>query len=104
MLNNAVVYLIYLIIIISLIFICFICFIILSVLFILFILIVIKYFFLGLVHDSTDSYVGALYFTSFLSLSCVFLWLIGGLWTGRNTLKLNQRNLSEEQESSLENI
>ncbi|XP_071558484.1 uncharacterized protein [Temnothorax nylanderi] len=52
---------------------------------------------IGLVHDSTDSYVGALYFTSFLSLSCVFLWSIGGLWTlGRNTLKLNQRNPSGE--------
>jgi len=43
---------------------------------ILSILIKIKYFILGLVHDSTDSYVGALYFTSFLSLSCVFLWSI----------------------------
>ncbi|XP_024893812.1 uncharacterized protein LOC112468729 [Temnothorax curvispinosus] len=59
---------------------------------------------IGLVHDSTDSYVGALYFTSFLSLSCVFLWSIGGLWAlGRNTLKLNQRNPSGEQENSHEN-
>ncbi|KYN13878.1 PREDICTED: uncharacterized protein LOC108766313 [Trachymyrmex cornetzi] len=51
---------------------------------------------IGLVHDSTNSYVGALYFTSFLSLSCVFLWLIGGLWTFRRN-KLNEQNPSEEQ-------
>ncbi|KAL0121790.1 hypothetical protein PUN28_006924 [Cardiocondyla obscurior] len=60
---------------------------------------------IGLVHDSTDSYVGALYFTSFLSLTCVFLWLIGGLWTpgrSKNTLKLNYPGLSEEQENSRE--
>ncbi|XP_011692211.1 PREDICTED: monocarboxylate transporter 9-like isoform X2 [Wasmannia auropunctata] len=57
---------------------------------------------IGLVHDSTDSYVGALYFTSCLSLSCVFLWLISGLWTlGRNK---NQQNLSEKQENSREKI
>ncbi|XP_039308406.1 monocarboxylate transporter 9-like isoform X2 [Solenopsis invicta] len=60
---------------------------------------------IGLVHDATNSYVGALYFTSFLSLSCVFLWSISGLWTpGRNTLKLNQQNSSEEQENTRENI
>jgi len=59
---------------------------------------------IGLAHDLTDSYVGALYFTSFLSLSCIFLWFISGLWTiGRNTLKSNQRNPSEEQENSCEN-
>ncbi|XP_011862379.1 PREDICTED: uncharacterized protein LOC105559003 [Vollenhovia emeryi] len=61
---------------------------------------------IGLVHDSTDSYVGALYFTSLLSSSCVFLWLISGLWTlGKNTrsvLKLNQQN-PEGQENSLDN-
>ncbi|KYN43017.1 Monocarboxylate transporter 2 [Trachymyrmex septentrionalis] len=51
---------------------------------------------IGLVHDSTNSYVGALYFTSFLSLSCVFLWLIGGLWTFHRN-KLNKQNPSEEQ-------
>ncbi|XP_018400273.1 PREDICTED: monocarboxylate transporter 9-like isoform X2 [Cyphomyrmex costatus] len=51
---------------------------------------------IGLVHDSTNSYVGALYFTSFLSLSCVFLWLIGGLWIF-NRNKLNEQNPSEEQ-------
>ncbi|KAG5315825.1 MOT1 protein, partial [Acromyrmex insinuator] len=51
---------------------------------------------IGLIHDSTNSYVGALYFTSFLSLSCVFLWLIGGLWTFRRN-KLNEQNPSEEQ-------
>ncbi|KAL6440491.1 hypothetical protein ACFW04_003188 [Cataglyphis niger] len=48
---------------------------------------------IGLVHDLTDSYVGALYFTSLLSLSCVFLWSIGGLWTpGKNNLRLTQQN------------
>ncbi|KAG5307764.1 MOT1 protein, partial [Pseudoatta argentina] len=51
---------------------------------------------ISLIHDSTNSYVGALYFTSFLSLSCVFLWLIGGLWTFRRN-KLNEQNPSEEQ-------
>ncbi|CAK9821507.1 Monocarboxylate transporter 14 [Anthophora retusa] len=35
---------------------------------------------IGIVHDSTMSYVGALHFTSMLSVSCVFLWYIGGLW------------------------
>lgn len=35
---------------------------------------------IGLVRDATKSYVGALHFTSMLSLSCVVLWLIGGLW------------------------
>lgn len=29
------------------------------------------------------SYVGALHFTSILSLSCVVLWYIGGLWKFR---------------------
>ncbi|XP_012532557.1 monocarboxylate transporter 9 [Monomorium pharaonis] len=59
---------------------------------------------IGLVHDSTNSYVGALYFTSFLSLCCVFLWLISGLWTPcRKSRRLNQQNSSEEQENSREN-
>ncbi|XP_025155951.1 uncharacterized protein LOC105182410 [Harpegnathos saltator] len=31
---------------------------------------------IGVVHDVRNSYVGALYFTSLLSMSCVFLWLI----------------------------
>nr|XP_033338277.1 monocarboxylate transporter 9-like isoform X1 [Megalopta genalis]XP_033338278.1 monocarboxylate transporter 9-like isoform X1 [Megalopta genalis]XP_033338279.1 monocarboxylate transporter 9-like isoform X1 [Megalopta genalis]XP_033338280.1 monocarboxylate transporter 9-like isoform X1 [Megalopta genalis] len=35
---------------------------------------------IGVVHDAMNSYVGALHFTSFLSLSCVFLWYAGGLW------------------------
>ncbi|XP_050446369.1 monocarboxylate transporter 9-like isoform X2 [Cataglyphis hispanica] len=48
---------------------------------------------IGLVHDLTDNYVGALYFTSLLSLSCVFLWSISGLWTpGKNNLRLTQQN------------
>lgn len=51
------------------------------------------YLFSGLVHDLTDSYVGALYFTSFLSLSCVLLWSISGLWIPRkNILRLTQQN------------
>ncbi|XP_029173669.1 uncharacterized protein LOC114942459 [Nylanderia fulva] len=59
---------------------------------------------LGLVHDLTNSYVGALYFTSLLSLSCVFLWFISGLWIpGKNILRLNQQNL-EEQENSHQNV
>ncbi|CAL1675701.1 unnamed protein product [Lasius platythorax] len=59
---------------------------------------------IGLVHDLTESYVGALYFTSLLSLSCVFLWSISGLWTpGKNILRLNQRSL-EEQENSHQNV
>nr|XP_012228858.1 PREDICTED: uncharacterized protein LOC105675931 [Linepithema humile] len=59
---------------------------------------------IGLVRDSTDSYVGALYFTSFLSLCCVFLWTISGLWNpGGNVLRLNQRNSLAEQENSREN-
>ncbi|KYQ56363.1 Monocarboxylate transporter 1 [Trachymyrmex zeteki] len=53
---------------------------------------------IGLVHDSTNSYVGALYFTSFLSLSCVFLWLIDGLWAfRRNTLNEQNPPAPEEQ-------
>ncbi|XP_076762918.1 monocarboxylate transporter 14 [Xylocopa sonorina] len=36
--------------------------------------------FIGLVHDLMMSYVVALHFTSVLSLSCVILWYIGGLW------------------------
>ncbi|PBC27540.1 Monocarboxylate transporter [Apis cerana cerana] len=39
--------------------------------------------FIGLVHDWMMSYVGALHFTSILSLSCVVLWYIGGLWKFR---------------------
>lgn len=35
---------------------------------------------IGLVHDYMMSYVGALHFTSVLSLSCVVLWYMGGLW------------------------
>ncbi|XP_053975244.1 monocarboxylate transporter 9-like isoform X1 [Hylaeus volcanicus] len=33
---------------------------------------------IGLVHDSMNGYVGALHFTSFLSLSCIFMWYAGG--------------------------
>ncbi|XP_076645767.1 spaetzle domain-containing protein 4 isoform X4 [Halictus rubicundus] len=39
---------------------------------------------IGVVHDAMDSYIGALHFTSFLSLSCVFLWYAGGLWRINN--------------------
>lgn len=39
--------------------------------------------FIGLVHDWMMSYVVALHFTSILSLSCVVLWYIGGLWQFR---------------------
>lgn len=58
------------------------------------------YLFSGLVHDLTDSYVGALYFTSLLSLSCVFLWFISGLWTPRkDILRLTQRNPEENSQN-----
>lgn len=59
---------------------------------------------IGTVHDLTDSYVGSLHFTSFLSLSCVFLWLISGVWNpGKKIFKLTQGS-SEEPENSHEII
>lgn len=59
--------------------------------------------FLGVVHDATDSYIGALHFTSFLSFFCVLLWLISGLWTpGGKVLRLARRSTTEEQENSRE--
>ncbi|XP_076224013.1 monocarboxylate transporter 9-like isoform X2 [Nomia melanderi] len=39
---------------------------------------------IGVVHDTTNSYIAALHFTSFLSLSCVLLWYAGGLWRLKN--------------------
>ncbi|XP_046144866.1 monocarboxylate transporter 14-like [Osmia bicornis bicornis] len=48
---------------------------------------------IGLVHDSMMSYVGALHFTSVLSLSCVILWYIGGLWRfNKSSVNLNSKN------------
>ncbi|KAG7207314.1 hypothetical protein KM043_008981 [Ampulex compressa] len=38
---------------------------------------------IGVVHDAGKSYIGALHFTSFLSLSCIFMWLIGGIWSAK---------------------
>ncbi|XP_014487671.1 PREDICTED: monocarboxylate transporter 6-like isoform X2 [Dinoponera quadriceps] len=52
---------------------------------------------IGVVHDVKNSYVGALYFTSFLSMSCVFLWMISGLWTScGKLLRLPRRGLPVE--------
>ncbi|XP_020283468.1 monocarboxylate transporter 6-like isoform X1 [Pseudomyrmex gracilis] len=60
---------------------------------------------IGLIRDSTNSYVSALYFTSFLSLSCVFLWLISGLWTPcANMFDLHKQSSSDNQENSHENV
>ncbi|KOC65429.1 Monocarboxylate transporter 12 [Habropoda laboriosa] len=50
---------------------------------------------IGLVHDTTKSYVGALHFTSILSLSCVVLWYIGGLWQ----FKKSSGNLDTKKEA-----
>ncbi|XP_032664228.1 uncharacterized protein LOC116840954 [Odontomachus brunneus] len=56
---------------------------------------------IGVVHDVRNSYVGALYFMSLLSMSCVFLWLISGLWTScGKLLRSPRRSLSAERENS----
>ncbi|XP_076393484.1 uncharacterized protein LOC105661793 isoform X4 [Megachile rotundata] len=52
---------------------------------------------IGLVHDWMMSYVGALHFTSVLSLSCVILWYMGGLWRfNKSTASLERKNEAAE--------
>lgn len=47
------------------------------------------------------SYVGALHFTSILSLSCVVLWYMGGLWTFNKSIK--NHSAKEEMSQAQEN-
>ncbi|XP_060811734.1 monocarboxylate transporter 9-like isoform X1 [Bombus pascuorum] len=56
---------------------------------------------IGLVHDQMMSYVGALHFTSILSLSCVVLWYMGGLWTFNKSIKKHsaKEEISQVQEN-----
>ncbi|XP_017755351.1 PREDICTED: monocarboxylate transporter 9-like [Eufriesea mexicana] len=58
---------------------------------------------IGLVHDTMMSYVGALHFTSILSLSCVILWHIGGLWKfKKGTRSLSLKEEIKAQDDNLE--
>ncbi|CAL7935057.1 unnamed protein product [Xylocopa violacea] len=62
--------------------------------------------FIGLVHDVMMSYVGALHFTSILSLSCVILWYIGGLWKfSKSSTNLNdKRKMDEVEDGAVEQV
>lgn len=54
---------------------------------------------IGMVHDSTGSYVSALYFTSAMSMFCVFLWLLSGLWSPLGNCvqtKIDEKYTSEQ--------
>ncbi|XP_033205041.2 monocarboxylate transporter 14-like [Bombus vancouverensis nearcticus] len=57
---------------------------------------------IGLVHDQMMSYVSALHFTSILSLSCVVLWYMGGLWTFNKSIK--KHSAKEEMSQTQENF
>ncbi|XP_076243570.1 monocarboxylate transporter 14 isoform X2 [Calliopsis andreniformis] len=50
---------------------------------------------IGVVHDATNSYVSALHFTSILSLSCILLWYLGGLWKSNR----DPKHLSENKDT-----
>ncbi|KAK2585105.1 hypothetical protein KPH14_008616 [Odynerus spinipes] len=56
---------------------------------------------IGMVHDLTGSYVGALYFTSAMSMFCVFLWLLGGLWTPLGSCTKTEKDENEATEKGL---
>ncbi|XP_046820238.1 monocarboxylate transporter 9-like [Vespa crabro] len=54
---------------------------------------------IGMVHDLTGSYIGSLHFTSAMSMFCVFLWLLGGLWSpfGKHVKVKNNGNTPNER-------
>ncbi|XP_066583500.1 monocarboxylate transporter 14-like isoform X2 [Prorops nasuta] len=58
---------------------------------------------IGFVHDSMDSYVGALHFTSILSMCCVILWLATGLWRFKcnNNDAASNSDVSENERTSV---
>ncbi|XP_076636506.1 monocarboxylate transporter 9-like [Colletes latitarsis] len=52
---------------------------------------------IGLVHDSMNSYVAALHFTSILSLSCIFMWYVSGfLRYNKDTGKSSEKKETTE--------
>lgn len=60
--------------------------------------------FLGMVHDLTGSYIGSLHFTSAMSMFCVFLWLLGGLWSPLgNRVKVKKNGDTPNEKCSSEN-
>ncbi|XP_043260793.1 monocarboxylate transporter 6-like [Colletes gigas] len=59
---------------------------------------------IGLVHDSMNSYVAALHFTSILSLSCIFMWYVSGFLrynkdTGKSSEKTEKKDTEKREET-----
>ncbi|KAI4503670.1 hypothetical protein M0802_001073 [Mischocyttarus mexicanus] len=57
---------------------------------------------IGMVHDLTGSYISSMYFTSGISVFCVFLWLFKGLWSPlgcHNQIKTNENTTTERNTS-----